>query len=103
MTVWIQVCAEGIVADKWKTGQSLYLRQILRELDPDGSANLDAGTLRKELEACVFQGNLTKREKRIVDQDHKARRVVYYEPTPKLLEIMDNFQMTDRGMKSVER
>lgn len=102
MTVWIQVCAEGVVVDNWTRGQSVYLRQILRELDPDGSANLDAGTLRKELEASVFQGNLTKREKRIVDHDHRARRVVYYEPTPILLEVMNQFRMTEGGMKSVE-
>lgn len=79
------------MADKWKRGQSLYLRQILRAVDPDGSAGLDAGTLRKELEACVFQGNLTKREKRIVGDDHKARRVVYYEPTLKLLNTLESF------------
>jgi hypothetical protein len=91
LTVWIQVCAEEVIAEKWKRRQSLYLHQILRELDPDGSTNLDAGTLRKELEASVFQGNLTKHEKRIVDKDQRARRVVYYEPTPKLLEIMNKF------------
>jgi hypothetical protein len=85
LTVWIEVGAGFVIANNWKKGKSLYLRQIMRELDPDGSANLDAGTLRKELEGLVYQGDLTKREKRIVDKDHRARRVVYYEPTPRLI------------------
>ena len=57
----------------------------MRKIDPDGSANLDAGTLRKELEGMIFQGDLTKRDARIVDDVGKARRVVYYEPTPRLI------------------
>ncbi len=85
MTIWIEVGAGIVITRSWKQGRSLYLRQIMRELDPDGSANLDAGTLRKELEDLVYQGDLTKREKRIVDKDHRARRVVYYEPTTKLI------------------
>lgn len=89
MTAWIQATAEVLIVQSWKYGRSLYLRQIVRELDPDGSASLDSGTLRKELETLVYQGNLTKRKKRIVDRNHRARRVVYYEPTPRLIESFD--------------
>ena len=76
--------AEGAIVDNWKKGQSLYLRQIMREIVQMGSM-IDAGTLRKELESMVFQGNLTKKEKRIVDKDHRARRVVFYEPTQQMI------------------
>jgi hypothetical protein len=89
LTAWIQATAEVLIIQNWEHGSSLYLRQIVRELDPDGSANLDAGTLRKELETLVYQGSLTKREKRIVDKTHRARTVVYYEPTPRLIESFD--------------
>ncbi len=85
MTVWIEVGAEFVIVKNWERGRSLYLRQLVRELDPQGSMNLDAGTLRKDLEKLVYQGNLTRREKRIIDKDRRARRVVYYEPTTKLI------------------
>ncbi len=63
----------------------------MRELDPDGSSNLDAGTLRKELEGLVFHGYLTRRPERILDKDHRARRVIYYEPTPRLVRYVESF------------
>jgi len=95
LTAWIQVLAQVVVLDNWKKGKSLYLRQIMRELDPDGSAKLDAGILKRELEALVFQGNLAKRSQRIVDEAHKARRVVYFEPTARRLEYHQSFQNSD--------
>src|SRR2546422_11267783 len=70
LTAWLQVLAQVVVLDNWKKGKILYLRQIMRELDPDGSAKLDAGNLRRELDALVFQGNLAKRSQRIVDEAH---------------------------------
>jgi hypothetical protein len=85
MTAWIQAYVEFFLVQNWKEGRSLYLRQIMRELDPEGAGYPDAGTLRKELEDLVFQGNLIKNPKRIVDKNGKARRVVCYEPTPKLM------------------
>ena len=91
LTAWIQALAQVIIAKNWEKGKSLYLRQIMGELDPDGSANLDAGTLRKELEALVFQGSLTKNQKRIVDEDRRARKVVCYEPSANLLQYHDSF------------
>jgi hypothetical protein len=97
LTAWIQTLAEVIISDNWEKGKSLYLRQIMRELDPDGSANLDAGTLRKELAALVFQGNLVRRVQRIVDESHKARRVIYYQPTPRLLEYRQSFQNSNEA------
>ena len=86
MTAWIQVCAEGVIVNNWKQGRRLYLRQIWHELDPEGIGDPDIGTLRKELEGLVSQGSLSKNPKRIVDKRGKARRVVYYEPTPRLME-----------------
>ena len=92
LTAWIQTLAQVIIAENWERGKSLYLRQIMRELDPKGSANLDSGTLRKELDRLVFQGTLTKRQKRIVDEDRRARKVVYYEPTAKHIRYLDSFR-----------
>ena len=69
-------------------GRRLYLRQIWHELDPEGIGDPDIGTLRKELEDLVSQGSLSKSPKRIVDGRGKARRVVYYEPTPRLIESL---------------
>lgn len=89
MTAWIQVCAEGVIVDNWRQGRRLYLRQIWHELDPEGIGDPDIGTLRKELEGLVSQGSLNKNPTRIVDKRGKARRVVYYEPTLRLIESFD--------------
>jgi hypothetical protein len=60
-------------------------------MDPDGDTYLDAGTLRNELEGLVYNELLTKRRRRIVGGDGKARSVVYYEPTRRLVEYLDSF------------
>ena len=65
-------------------GRGSDSRQLEERTESLPSPN-HAGTLRKELESMVLQGNLTKREKRIVDKDRRARRVVFYEPTQQMI------------------
>ena len=81
LTSWIHLRVKDVIADSWRKGRRLYLRQILRAADPKGKTYLDAGTVRRELEYMVYWKWLTRRKQRIITDDGKARIVVYYEPT----------------------